>query len=82
MTMTRSRLVAPADYVIPPEGNIRIQRESLRAPAVLQVLIQVARPIILERYTADCCIESTSIAIEVLRRFGAEAVPLPVSVAL
>jgi hypothetical protein len=74
--------VAPAAYVTPVEGEIRIQREALVAPAVLQAMIQVARPIILESYTPDCCIESTWISIEVLRRFGAEAVPLPVQVAL
>lgn len=82
MSMTSRRPVAPAQHPTPVEGEIRIQREALQAPAVLQAMIQVARPIILERYTSDCCIESTAIAIEVLRRFGAEAVPLPVSVAL
>jgi len=82
MSRQTRRPAAPAEYVPPVEGEIRIQAEALGAPAVLQAMIQVARPIILQSYTPDCCIEATWIAIEVLRRFGAEAVPLPVQVAL
>lgn len=46
---------------------------------VVEALVEVARPIILEMFNKDSCIASTRIAIDVLHYFGIVAVPMALS---
>lgn len=46
---------------------------------VVESLVRVARPIILEMFNKDSCIASTRIAIDALRYFGIAAVPMALS---
>ena len=46
---------------------------------VVESLVRVARPIILEMFNKDSCIASTRIAIDALRYFGITAVPMSLS---
>ena len=52
----------------------------VRRRAILEALAALARPLILERFGPSSCIASTAIGIDVLRRFGIGARPLPVRV--
>lgn len=47
---------------------------------IYTTLLTFGRARILERFRPDCCIASTRIAIEVLRRFGIRAKPAPCQV--
>ena len=47
---------------------------------ILDALVKVARPIILESFSVDSCIASTRIAVDVLRYFEITAEPLPLIV--
>jgi hypothetical protein len=49
-------------------------------PEIAAWLARHARPLILEHYRADSCIESTAIAIDVLRAYGVGVLPVPVQV--
>jgi len=53
-----------------------------RVDRIARVLLQHARPIILESYAPNCCIASTAIALSVFRCFGIHAVPASVEMAL
>lgn len=47
---------------------------------VMEGLVKVARPLLLQYYPEDSCVLSTRVAIEVLKRHGISARPLPVRV--
>lgn len=49
---------------------------------ILTLLLEHARPAILEEFRADSCIASTRIGLDVLDHFGILAEPLPVSVTI
>lgn len=45
---------------------------------IIGTLVAVARPLILEAYLPDSCLQSTRIAVDALAYFGVSAAPLPV----
>ena len=57
-------------------NGVRDERERL----IVQTLLAVARPILLEVRDPDCCIASTQLARDVLGRFGIASKPLTVRV--
>lgn len=52
---------------------------TLHEASVLDALVEVARPIILEEFNLDSCIATTRIGIDVLDYFGIKATALPIS---
>lgn len=61
---------------------VRVRTLTEHEEAVLQSLLAVARPLILDEFSADSCIASTRIAIDVLDYFGIKADRMPISIAV
>ena len=51
-----------------------------RTELIMEGLVHVARPFLLRYYPEDSCVLSTRVSIEVLKRHGIPARPLPVRV--
>ncbi len=57
-----------------------MERTFSRTELIIEGLVHVARPFLLQYYPEDSCVLSTRISIEVLKRHGISARPLPVRV--
>ena len=66
--------------VTTPNGTTITSSPSARDTALMQALIDVGRPIILESFSPDSCIASTRIGLAVLTYFGIAAKEYPVSI--